>query len=440
MTIVGMGLTGLSCARYLVEQGVSFRVVDTRVNPPLKSIFETEFSNVELFCGDIKGELFGRHDCLVVSPGLAIDQGFVKEAVDNGATISSDIQIFLEHNKCPVIAITGSNGKSTVTTLVGEMIANAGFSVCVAGNIGVPVLQTLVDKKQYDVYVLELSSFQLERIEQLNALASTVLNISEDHMDRYDSLNSYTDAKKKIYHGASTVLVNRDDSATHCDDAKVAQLSFGFSSPTNNEYGLKIVDGVESIFFGNTHIVDVSHLLLKGRHNIANVMASIALVRCLDIGWDVIRKTLSEFKGLRHRCEWVASVNGVNFYNDSKATNVGAAIAAISGFKDEQGKLLLIAGGKDKDSDFSEFAQVIKDHVSHVFLIGVDAYKIKKALVDWPVTECGTMKEAVCLSSEKADSGDVVLLAPACASFDMFNNYEHRGDVFCAEVRELQSA
>lgn len=435
-TIVGMGLTGLSCARFMHKQGVAFEVVDSREEPPLKKVFDEEFSACVKKCGEFNDLTFAGSECLVVSPGMALDQVYIKEALERGVRLSSDIQLFVEHNDKPIIAITGSNGKSTVATLTGEIINSTALSACVAGNIGVPVLEQLISPHQFDVYVLELSSFQLERLPALNAKAVTILNVTEDHMDRYPSFNAYLQAKKNIFIGAESVVINADDMLTTCGDLfSGTMLSYGLN--TEAELKLGLIDGREIIFFGDIALLDTSFIKVKGRHNISNVMAAMALCQAIGIPWLDMLPAINTFKGLRHRCEWVAEDNGVAFYNDSKATNVGAAVAAINGFSTQAGDLVLIAGGLDKDSDFSQLAEAVESSVKKVLLIGKDARKISAVLKEHQFEYAQTLQQAVQLAKAYAEPCGSVLFSPACASFDMFKNFEDRGDAFVAAVEAM---
>jgi UDP-N-acetylmuramoylalanine--D-glutamate ligase len=436
-TVVGMGLTGLSCARFFAAKGVNFRVVDSRINPELKTVFETEFPDIEKHYGEFTDSLFNKNDILVVSPGMPLSNPSIKYALSIGATLTSDIEIFLNEVNTRIIAITGSNGKSTVTTLVGEILKAEELRVCVAGNIGIPVLEQCLIADQFDVFVLELSSFQLERLATMRADAVTILNVTEDHMDRYNSFNDYLKAKQRIFSNSEHVVFHRDDTLTHPLDKKVKSLSYGFSEPANDEFGVVVENNIEWIVFGKKKIFITQNLKIKGRHNILNAMAAMALCKCLNISWQAMTTALSEFKGLQHRCEWVQEIKGISFYNDSKATNVGAAVAAINGFESSAKRLFLIAGGLDKDSDFSSMASVIQKKVEHVFLIGRDANKLEQAIGKDLCTHCIDIYVAVNDAFHAASFGDVVLLAPACASFDMFKNYEDRGDTFVKAVMGL---
>ncbi len=437
--IIGMGATGLSCARYFAARKVAFRIADSRTNPPMRAQFDQEFPGIPKACGEFHVGDFSANECLVVSPGVAITEPAITAALQAGATLTSDIEIFLSDIDGPVVGITGANGKSTVTTLVANMLEQAGLRVCMAGNIGLPVLDRLLEGKVFDVYVLELSSFQLERLPRLGAEVATILNITEDHMDRYASFADYQVAKQRVYLGARHCVVNRDDPLTDCVVDKGAdKSSFGFSLPTAGNFGLEMADGKEWIAFGSERLIETARLGIHGRHNVANAMAALAIGHALGVAWQPMLETLQTFRGLRHRCEWVANVGGMDFYNDSKATNVGAAVAAISGFSRPGKKnLILIAGGLDKDSDFAPLNDAVRESVKKVFLIGKDAKKIEDALGSALCCYSSDLSAAVRDAARTGSAGDVVLLAPACASFDMFKNFEHRGDEFIAAVKGL---
>lgn len=439
-TIVGMGVTGLSCARFFASRNISFRIVDSRNMPPLKTLLDKEFPHVEQYCGEFYTGLFDKNDVLVISPGMALGEPEIARALEQGAKLSSDIELFLAEVNRPVVAITGSNGKSTVTSLVGEIFKNAGMKTCVAGNIGLPVLEQIIDGQVFDVFVLELSSFQLERLSSLSAKAVTILNVTEDHMDRYEDFAGYLSAKQRIFTGAENIIVNRDDPLTApINNGNQQIITFGMSEPAPSELGVLQYDGREWIVYGQEHLFPVDELKIKGRHNIANAMAAMALCKSLDIDWRPMQDTLKKFSGLPHRCEWVGDVSGISFYNDSKATNVGAAVAAIGGFAANKGRLFLIAGGQDKDSDFTPMAEIVRRCVAHVFLIGKDAIKLESVIGSDICTFSSDLGCAVNDAYNFAQAGDIVLLAPACASFDMFKNYEDRGDSFVRAVKKLDN-
>lgn len=437
-TIVGLGLTGFSCARYLHNLGLPFRVLDSREQPAMKEQFVQQFPQVELHCGEFTPDLFSADDLLIVSPGIALETPAIAAALKNGAQLSSDIALFLDAVEKPVIAITGSNGKSTVTTLVAEMLNHAGQRAIAAGNIGLPVLDTLTDKQDVDIYVLELSSFQLERLQAVNAAAATILNVTEDHMDRYNGFADYHAAKQRIYRGAKAIVINRHDRLTDTlRNSTMKVFSYGLNKPDLNSFGVLQQGNQQWIAFGNEKLVAVDDIKIRGGHNVLNAMAALALCKAVGVEPVAVRDVLKTFAGLRHRCEWVADIDGVSFFNDSKATNTGAAIAAIQGIKTAANNIVLIAGGQDKDSDFSGLAEVIRQNCRKVILVGQDAVKIAQSLNGFVSEHAGDMQDAVNKAFAAAQPGDVVLLAPACASFDMFRNYQHRGDVFVEAVKTL---
>ncbi len=435
-----MGLTGLSCARYFSNRGLSFCVVDNRENPALRGTFDKEFPLNEKYCGEFSEDLFSGNDFLVVSPGVALTEPAIEKALQSGAELSSDIELFVDEIDGPVVAITGSNGKSTVTMLVADICKSALKKVCMAGNIGLPVLDQLLTGEVFDVYVLELSSFQLERLKSLSAKVAAILNVTEDHMDRYNSFQDYLEAKQKIFIGAENIIVNLDDPLTKAEMHQgVSRFSYGLLQPEVGNFGVVNDDKDEWIVFGDQRLISTSELKIRGRHNISNVMAAFAIGRSLNIEWEPMLDAVRSFRGLRHRCEWVAQYNGVDFYNDSKATNVGATVAAINGFsgKETKGHLILIAGGLDKDSDFSPMAKAVREKVQKVFLIGKDAKKIELAIGSEFCSLSKDLPAAVNDAYKYAEKGDVVLFAPACASFDMFSSYEERGDAFVSAVKAL---
>ncbi|CAA0114316.1 UDP-N-acetylmuramoylalanine--D-glutamate ligase [BD1-7 clade bacterium] len=443
VAIVGMGLTGLSCARFFNARRVPFRVVDSREQPPLLDQFVTEFPAVEFVCGPFNNDTFGADDVLVVSPGMPITEPSIVNALDNGALLTSDIELFINSIKRPYIAITGSNGKSTVTTLVGEMLKHSGIHSEVAGNIGRPVLEQLLEGNRPDIFVLELSSFQLERLPYMGAAAATILNVTEDHMDRYDSMEDYHAAKWRVFEGASVAVVNRDDATTFLPVSVLEQtpdqiIEYGLG-PSARGFGIQD----DQITYQGEPVLAADTLKIKGRHNQLNVMAAMALCLSLNLEKRVSLPHLADaaiaFKGLEHRCEYVEEINNVVFYNDSKATNVGAAVAAIEGLSGDTPSIILIAGGLDKNSDFTPLADVCQVHVKHTVLIGQDAEKIADALAGQSVSRAESLELAVAAALLQSADGDSVLFAPACASFDMFENYEARGDAFRHAVHGIRS-
>ncbi len=434
--IVGLGATGLSCARFLAARGVEVAVTDSRERPPALETMGAELPDVALFLGGYAADIFARAERLVVSPGVSLREPLIAAAAQRGVEILGDIELFARHARAPVIAITGSNGKSTVTTLVGEMARQAGMQVRVGGNLGTPALD-LLSAEEPDLYVLELSSFQLETVTSLRCKVSAVLNISPDHLDRYAGLDEYMAAKRRIYAGAAIQVVNRDDPrAAALAGLDAAQLSFGLDAPGENDFGVLAGEGGAWIVRGSERWLPVSHLRIAGRHNLANAVAALALGSAAGIERQAMLRVLREFQGLAHRTQWVAEIAGVSWYNDSKATNVGATLAAVRGF---DAPLVLIAGGQPKGADFTELAAGTAGRLRGLVLIGEATEQIARAFAAaaLPVQRAGSMREAVSAAAQLARSGDLVLLSPACASFDMFDNYQHRGDVFIQTVREL---
>lgn len=435
--IVGLGLTGLSCAKYLAQQDEDFLVIDSRENPPGLDELLKLFPDIKVELGDFSETTLMNADELIVSPGVDLRTPAIQKSIENGVKVTGDIDIFAKQVKAPIVAVTGSNAKSTVVSLLGDMAERAGTEVSVAGNIGTPVLDLLREKTRA-LYILELSSFQLETTNGLGAEVATVLNMSFDHMDRYDSMQEYHRAKHKIFQGCRQVVVNRDDSLSQpLVPDSVKQWSFGLSEPDIDEFGLRHYEGELYLSYHRQRLLAVRELKIAGKHNIANALAALALGHVLGLGFEDMIISLKEFKGLPHRCQWIGEWKGVNFYNDSKGTNVGACIAAIEGLS-SQGRILLIAGGIGKGADFSLLAEPMLGHGRLAIVYGEDADAIAEALVaSISVINTSSLQAAVRIASEQAEAGDVVLLSPACASFDMFDDYRHRGEVFVNAVKEL---
>ncbi|OLU17695.1 UDP-N-acetylmuramoyl-L-alanine--D-glutamate ligase [Pseudomonas sp. PA1(2017)] len=436
--VVGLGKSGMSLVRYLARQGVRFAVADTRANPPELSTLREQFPQVEVRCGELDVEFLSRASELLVSPGLAVATPALQEAAKRGAKLSGDIDLFARAAKAPIIAITGSNAKSTVTTLVGEMAAAAGRKVAVGGNLGTPALDLLAD--DVELYVIELSSFQLETTELLNAEVATCLNVSEDHMDRYADLPAYHLAKHRIFRGARQVVVNRDDPLSRPMIAdQVPCWSFGLGKPDFKRFGLLEENGEKYLAYQFEALLPVRELKVRGAHNQSNALAALALGHAVGLPMAVMLDTLKAFTGLAHRCQWVGERSGVSYYDDSKATNVGAALAAIEGLgADIDGKLVLIAGGDGKGADFSSLRKPVAAHCRAVVLLGRDADKLA-AVLDGAVeiVRADSLQAAVDQAAALAQSGDAVLLSPACASLDMFKNFEERGRLFAQAVEAL---
>jgi UDP-N-acetylmuramoylalanine--D-glutamate ligase len=435
--VVGLGKTGLSCVRYLCEKGRDVAVADSRLSPPGLDDLRAEWPDLPVYLGEFDADLFAGFNELVVSPGISVAEPAIRVAADKGAVIRGDIDLFSEVADAPIIAITGSNGKTTVTTLVGEMARAAGRRVEVGGNIGTPALELL--GRGADLYVLELSSFQLETTRELNALAATVLNVSDDHMDRYPDKMAYFQAKQRIFNGCQNAVVNLDDAlSTPMARDNLRFLCFGFHRVNPDTFSTRDDDEGTWITFGFDNLLLAEELGLMGQHNISNVMAALALGHAAGLPMDVMLDTAKRFKGLPHRCEFVRRVSDVDYINDSKGTNVGATAAAIESLVPAGGKIVLIAGGEGKGADFSLLAEPVATHCRAVVLIGADAGIIATALGNRVETvNAADIAGAVHTARKLAQPGDRVLLSPACASFDMFRDYGDRGDRFRQQVEGL---
>ncbi len=437
--IVGLGATGLSCARYLAKKNIPFSVMDTRTAPPNLEEFKKLFPQVALSLGSLDDVILDQASQIIISPGISLLQPAIARQLGRGVPIIGDIELFAMGVQAPVIAITGTNAKSTVTTLVGEMAFEAGIKVQVGGNLGTPVLD-LMDAPDTELFVLELSSFQLETTFSLAPVVATVLNVTPDHMDRYATVEDYCATKQHIYANCQVAVFNCDDSLTDCGEQyHQRKLGFTLNEPRKNEFGLVKKNNELFLAFEDKLLLSTRELPILGRHYQANALAALAIGYGYGLAFEPMLRTLIRFKGLPHRCQLVRERNGVLWYNDSKGTNVGAALAAIEGLGDViDGRLVLIAGGVGKNADFSPLVMPIEKYVKTVVLIG-DAALIMAAVIGdrVEVIFAKTMEEAVAVADKMAIPGDSVLLSPACASLDMFNNFEHRGHVFTQIVQEL---
>ena len=434
--VLGLGATGLSCARYLHRSGVAFTVVDTRANPPGLKELILEFPEVPVFLGEIPLSIVESAGELVVSPGLGLDQPLVVAAANAGVEIVGDVDLFMREAAAPVIGITGSNGKSTATELVGEMAVAAGIHVGVGGNLGTPALDLLSD--ECELYVLELSSFQLERAGCLNLAVATVLNVSEDHLDRHGDLPAYHRAKHRIFAGAKKVVVNKKDRLTTPLVAEsVEAVSWTMGQPDLGVFGLRCEGEDEFLCQSFELLMPITELKILGRHNVANALAALAIGHAIGLPMEAMLATLRQFKGLDHRCQLVARRDGVAYVNDSKGTNPGATEAALSGLGRER-NIILIAGGVGKGADFAQLRSPVASNCKLLILIGEATAEIKAALDGCVEIVCAdSLSQAVSLAASNSVRGDCVLLSPACASFDMFANYEARGNAFVSCVGEL---
>ncbi|HET7675238.1 MAG TPA: UDP-N-acetylmuramoyl-L-alanine--D-glutamate ligase [Gammaproteobacteria bacterium] len=433
--IVGLGDTGLAVARFLARRGDAVAVTDNREEPPCLARIKAELPDVAVFVGGYSEAALAQADRVVVSPGIAPQHEFVVRARALGLPVIGDIELFAAHARAPIVGISGTNGKSTVTTLVGLMAARAGRDVRVGGNLSPPALALLSDTEP-DLYVLELSSFQLEMTEHLPLAAGAVLNIAPDHLDRHLNLDAYAAAKARLYYDAAISIVNRDDTRVmQMAAAKRRVVSFGLDAPAPRQYGVIAAADGDWLARGETRLMPVSDLKIRGRHNVANALAALALGAAAGLPDEAMLAALNAFGGLPHRMTLVAEHDGVAWYDDSKATNIGAALAAIAG---TDAPVVVIVGGDGKGQNFDEFAAVLAARARAAVLIGRDAPLIGAALDERvPHAYAADMDAAVKLAAGFALRGDCVLLAPACASLDMYTNYAERGERFAVAVRRL---
>lgn len=439
--IIGLGETGLSCARYFRRLQLPFTIIDSRLNPPKLASFRKEFPQCPLHLGSFQPEFFENISELIVSPGVDLNEPDLKLAIcKNKLTPIGDIELFAKNARAPIIAITGSNAKGTVTSLVGEMIKQAERQAAVGGNIGKPALD-LLNGSIPDFYVLEISSFQLETTYNLHAKVATLLNVSPDHLDRHKTLTAYTQAKQRIYHNCEIAVWNRQDTNTYPAYQTKKIISFGLEplKTKTKEFGLHSIHQQTYLALGEQCLLAVDKIPLKGQHNWANALAALAIGHAISLPLTPMLTALCQFKGLPHRCQWIRQHAGVTWYNDSKATNVGATLAALHGLgPSTQGKIILIAGGLAKGADFSLLGDATTRYVKKLILIGRDAPLLKKALAKHTIIEMAVdLAHAVKLAEQTACSGDTVLLSPACASMDMFKNYQERGEHFVKLVRGI---
>ena len=449
--VVGLGHSGLACARWLYARQAPFMVADTRAVPPLLDQFRRLCPGVELVCGPLDAALLSKAASLIVAPGLSLQEPAIRKAQEQGVEVMGDVELFcrqlpdLSTSPLPVIAVTGSNGKSTVIRLLEAMADKAGIPAWVGGNIGVPVME-LVDKPLASgvgpaLCILELSSFQLETTRTLRARAASVLNLSQDHMDRYDSFDSYARVKQGIYADCKTPVFNRDDPLTRPAEGMVQQgVSFGLGAPpTERDFGLVSRDGQPWLVQGSQQLLPAGALKIRGEHNLVNALAALALGRCADLPLPAMLEALAAFPGLPHRCQYLGQFRGVPWFNDSKATNPAAAVAALETLAPTcKGRIVLLAGGLAKGVDFSAFCASIRRHVRALVVMGTDGPRLARQLVGTvPTWQVADMGQAVRLAACCAFPGDLVVLAPGCSSQDMFDSYEQRGEAFAQELEVL---
>ena len=437
--VAGLGISGVAAVNFLYDKGYRVAVTDSRANPPGYDQIPAE---VQTSFGKFDQELLLSAEEIVISPGLDPKLPEIQAAIAKGIPVVSEIQILRRSTDKPIVAITGSNAKSTVTTLIGLMAADTGKKVAVGGNLGRPALDLTKDNPE--LYILELSSFQLETTSNLNAEVAVVLNMSEDHLDRHGDMMGYHTAKHRIFQGVKKVVYNRDDSLTRPLVPDVTPMqSFGLNAPDINQYGvLRDTDGTIWLARGRERLLKSSDMYIQGTHNVANALACLALGEAIGLPVDSMLKTLKTFKGLEHRCEFVKEVNGVRYYNDSKGTNIGATLAALDGLgaaiEAQGGKVAIILGGEGKGQDFTALRNSLSKYAKVAVLIGVDRPIIEAAIEGTTtLVHAKSLQEAVEICQSNTQPHDVVLLSPACASFDMFSGYPERGRQFVAYVNAL---
>ena len=437
--IFGLGATGFSCATFLAKQGIAFSLLDTRRHPPELARLTQSMPEVPVITGELSPAQLGCCKRLILSPGVSRDLPLVHAALARGVELIGDIELFARHVRAPVLAVTGSNGKSTVVSLLAELLETTGTRVLAGGNLGIPALD-LLSHPEPDYYVLELSSFQLESTNSLAPAVSCILNITPDHLDRYADIAAYSRAKQRIFQHAASVVLNRDD-------PQLAQLSppcsthyFSLRDDNTAAYSVCQRDGMLWLTAHGEALLAVDQLQLAGAHNHANALAALAISDQLGVPLDAQIRALQSFRGLPHRCHSLGFKGAVEWIDDSKGTNVGASCAAIKGVFAERGGVL-IAGGQAKGASFAELAEALKERVHSVVLIGADANAIAQVLPAEIATHFALdMDAAVSTAAHLAEPGEAVLLSPGCASFDMFSDYRARGRAFSAAVEALDAA
>ncbi|WNC72968.1 UDP-N-acetylmuramoyl-L-alanine--D-glutamate ligase [Thalassotalea psychrophila] len=429
--VLGLGATGLSCARFLTSQNVDFVVNDSRQKPPGVARLKQLNNKIQLISGCWDVDAIANADLIIASPGVDIN---LPEIVNNrkaGSELIGDVELFCQLSNCKVIAVTGSNGKSTVVSILAHLAEYCELDAALAGNIGLPVLDVVNEAK--DFVILELSSFQLETMTSMQAVAATILNISDDHLDRHQTIENYAQIKHKIFSQSKRRVITREQDLSQPITQFTTDVSFGLDNPDEGHFGIADVAGIRYLCFGDTSLVACNQLPIVGKHNELNCLAALALGYCAGWPIDKMVKGLASFEGLDHRCKQVDSGDDIVWVNDSKATNIGATLAAIDGLASSHHKLILIAGGDGKGANFNELKPALA-HVDHLVTLGKDGPQIAALKAD--SIQVATLQEAVTASRKLANTGDMVLLSPACASIDMFNNYMQRGDMFIEAIRE----
>ena len=447
--VIGLGETGLSVAEFLSQNNIAFTMLDTRENPPQLPLFKQRFPDAEIYLGELETKRFAQVTQVVVSPGIDINQNVIREAEKTHAfECVGDIELFARSVTKPVVAITGSNGKSTVTSLLAEMAVSAGVAAYAGGNLGPPALD-LLKHEDAELFVLELSSFQLESTHALQPEVSVVLNVSPDHLDRHGDVDNYAHIKEHVYSEANVSVINRDDEYVSLMKTSGQVISFGLSQPDvesgiehdKEEFGVISDSENEYLALGEQCLLSVNELALKGESGILNSLAALAIGHALKLPMQNMLATLKSFQGLPHRLAFVAEQKGVSWFNDSKGTNIGATISSLRSLSNSDvSNIILIAGGVFKGGDLEQLKMVIAKHAKHVILLGQDASVLQQCLGKVvSIDMASSMSDAVACAREKAVIGDQVLLSPACASFDMYDNYIQRGNDFESLVRSLLS-
>jgi UDP-N-acetylmuramoylalanine--D-glutamate ligase len=438
IVVIGLGKTGYSVVSFFADRGKKVIAMDTREQPPFAQAVRDAYKHVPIILGGLDEAILCDAKKIVLSPGLPMATKEIQVAIRNGVKVVGDIQIFADHAKAPIVAITGSNAKSTVTTLLGEMAKDAGLNVAIGGNLGTPALDLINENVQ--LYVMELSSFQLETTPKLKADVATVLNVSPDHLDRYGNYDEYWHAKHNIFNKCKAIVVNRNDKrSAPLIDLNVKTITFGLDEATDTNFGIAGHNGDSFLAVNHQALINCKQLKIKGTHNRSNALAALALGSAAGLSLDSMLTTLQDFPGLEHRCQWVARHAGIDFFNDSKGTNVGATVAALDGLKDDiDGAIILMAGGDGKGADFSFLKDAIQSSVKTLVAYGRDRQAIYDALsANTNIILADDFNDAFQQARLAATAGDAVLLSPACASFDMFTGFEHRGDTFIELVRAL---
>ncbi|KGJ91256.1 UDP-N-acetylmuramoyl-L-alanine--D-glutamate ligase [Colwellia psychrerythraea] len=450
IVVLGAGMTGLSCLRFLHGQGLSFAVNDSRAAPFASNGEQIKYMNdyprAQFVFGQWQQSLIVSADIIIASPGINLEDEGIAALISKHCRVIGDIELFCLVNNSStkpikMLAVTGSNGKSTVVSLLDYLAKSLGESASLAGNIGEPILNLIhegfnTEVKSVDIAIVELSSFQLETLVSMKAIAASVLNLSDDHLDRHKTLANYQTIKQSIYPQAKIAVVNREDKATNSLITEQKVISFGLNAPEQGHFGLAIIDDQQVIMFGEQEIITLDELPLAGMHNALNYMAAFALG--YSAGWSLsaMAENIAGFTGLAHRCQRVVTDDGIQWINDSKATNVGASLAAISGLSPTlsgKNQLILIAGGDGKGADFTPLKNIFNLEVSQLITLGKDGAEIAGLVSNSIVVE--TLVEAVEQAKKIAKAGDMVLLSPACASIDMFKNYMVRGEQFIAAAQ-----